>query len=319
MNNIKKIFSYFLSVVAIIILFERCDEEDGLTPGSNLNPPPASEDALDIWIKENYVDPFNIEVVYRWQEALVDQSRYLFPPHKDSVQSILELVKAVWIEPYNQVAGRPFVQELKPSQLVLVGGINRNPSGTITLGLAEQGKRITLFNVNLLDKTNERNVNLFMKTIQHEYAHILHQSKPFDEEVWGEITPEGYTAQWFNERDYSSQEEGFISAYARSNENEDFAEMVAQMLTRNREQWDELIDITARDTVIETMGGIPVIMNGRPVYMEVPAAQNKFTQAEEDLKEKEQLVFSYYRDEHNLDIYALQDSIYNATQRALRK
>ncbi|MBC6427096.1 MAG: hypothetical protein GDA51_11690 [Ekhidna sp.] len=289
MDNIKKNVFVFLSVVAIIILFEGCDEDPELTPGSDLNPPPASDDALDLWIKDNYVDPFNIEVVYKWQESLVDQSRYLFPPHKDSVQSILELIKAIWIEPYNQVAGRPFMQELRPSQLVLVGGINRNPSGTNTLGIAEQGKRITLFNINLMDKTNVDDIGELMLIVHHEYAHILHQSKPFDEEVWGEITPEGYTAQWFNEDDDSSREEGFISAYARSNENEDFAEMVAQMLTRNRIAWNSLID------------GI-WSYEGRL-----------------DIRQKEQLVASYYRDEYGLNVYELQDSIYNVTTRALRR
>ncbi|MDE0470937.1 MAG: putative zinc-binding metallopeptidase [Ekhidna sp.] len=319
MNNTKKYIRILFSGIMIIILLAGCDEEPGLTPGSNLNPPPASDDALDLWIQENYVDSFNIEVVYSWQESLVDQSRYLYPPHKDSVQSVLEFVKALWIEPYNRVAGKPFVQELKPSQLVLVGGRNLNPAGTITLGLAEAGKRITLFEVNLIDKSDSIQVNRFMQTVHHEYAHILEQSRPFNEEVWGEITPEGYTAQWFNESDRGSQEEGFISAYARSNENEDFAEMVAYMLTTNREQWNELIDITARDTEVVTMNGIPVIIEGRPQIREVPEERNRFTRAEEDLKAKEQLVFSYYRDEYGLDIYVLQDSIYNATQRAIRR
>ena len=33
----------------------------------------------------------------------------------------------------------------------MVGGINLNQSGTITLGLAEGGKRITFFNTDLVD------------------------------------------------------------------------------------------------------------------------------------------------------------------------
>ena len=288
MDKIRKLVCAFFSGIVIIVLFIGCEEEKSLTPGSNLNPPPASDDALDLWIKENYVDPFNIEITYKWQESLVDQSRYLLPPHKDSVQSVLELIKAIWIEPYNQVAGRPFIQELKPSQLVLVGGRNTNPSGTTTLGLAEAGRRIIMFEVNLVSKTNDASVNRFRETIQHEYAHILHQSKPFDEERWGRITPSGYTAQWFNESDDDSREMGFITAYARANESEDFAEMVAQMLTRSQGEWISLI------------GNIWSYA------------------ARSAISEKEQLVVGYYRDQYGLDMYELQESINSATRRVLR-
>ena len=287
-NNImKKLISIFFLGTVIFTLLIGCDEEEGLTEGSNLNPPPASDDALDQWIKENYVDPFNIEVVYKWQESLVDQDRYLFPPHKDSVQFVLELVKSIWINPYNQTADTSFVQGLKPSQIVLVGGQNTDPSGTAILGLAEAGKRITLFEVNLFERNNEADLDLLIILAHHEYAHILHQSKPFDEEGWRQITPSGYTAQWFNESDEDSQALGFITAYARANEYEDFAEMVSQMLLRSRGEWNALIE----DFGVNTSA----------------------------IRAKEQILVSYYKDQHGLDLYELQESVYNAKQRALRQ
>ena len=196
---------------------------------------------MDIWIDRNYTNPYNIEVIYKWEAGLTNQTRYLLPPHVDSVKSVLNVLKKVWIDTYTQLGGADFIKEIAPRQITLIGGVNRNPSGTVTLGFAEAGKKISLFQVNLIQNKNRESITQFLKTVQHEYGHILNQTKPFDL-AYGKITPEGYTAQWFNESNSSSREEGFITAYARANPSEDFAEMISEMLIRSRLEWSQLID-----------------------------------------------------------------------------
>ena len=286
-----KIENKLLKILMLFVLVTACTTvDDTVTPGSNLNVTPSSQfNELDKWINENFTEPYNIEIVYRWSESLVNQGRFLYPPLADSVRPALEIVKKLWIEPYNQVADTPFVQMISPRQLVLVGGLNVNPSGTITLGIADAGSRVTLFNIDLVEKDGVAKLRRFMQTIQHEYVHILNQSKPFDEAQYGQITPAGYTAQWFNESDAGSRMEGFISAYARANASEDFAEMVTQMLSRSRGEWDILVE------------SIPdPRLDGKAVA---------------SIRAKEGIVVGYYKTELGLDLYELQDSVFQATRR----
>lgn len=55
----------------------------------------------------------------------------------------LDIISIAWIEPYSEVGGRDFIKKLAPRQFTLVGSFNYNPSGTITLGLAEAGAKIS--------------------------------------------------------------------------------------------------------------------------------------------------------------------------------
>lgn len=287
MNKIFNSISFWISLTVSATLVVACSSSDEISPGSNLDTTRVQLNELDAWINDNFTAPYNIDVVYRWSESLVDQSRYLYPPTADSVRPALNVVHKLWIEPYTAVGGAGFIEKIAPRQIVLVGGRNVNPSGTITLGLAEAGKRITLFEIDLLNKKSKDAVNQFIHTIQHEYVHILNQTKPFDETAYGTISPEGYTAQWFNETTANSRAAGFITSYARANEIEDFAEMASTMLNMSREEWDSLI---------VSIGG---------------TGQTR-------LRQKERIVVDYYKSEFNIDLYVLQDSVYRATQRIIQ-
>ncbi|MCD9015522.1 zinc-binding metallopeptidase [Parachryseolinea silvisoli] len=286
MNKKITITRYGFSLIVFSLLLAACGSDDDLSAGSNLDTTPGEFNALDTWIDDNFITPYNIEVIYRWSESLVEQDRYLYPPLADSVQPALNVVRKLWIEPYTAVAGAGFVERIAPRQIVLVGGRNVNPSGTITLGLAEAGKRITLFEIDLLDKTDRAAVVEFIHTIQHEYVHILNQIKPFDEAAYGTISPEGYTAQWFNETTAGSRTEGFITAYARASEIEDFAEMASTMLNMSRAEWDALVD------------GIGNTGTTR-------------------IRQKERIVVDYYKSAYDIDLYVLQDSVDQATRRLI--
>lgn len=284
--NLNNILGRWIAVVILVSLAGACDPDDEISGGSNLETAAPVRKELDIWIQENFTKPYNIEVVYRWSESLVDQSRYLYPPTLDSIKPALNIVKKLWIEPYSAVSKPYTVEKTSPRQIVLVGGRNVNPSGTITLGVAESGKRITLFEIDLLDKSSRNAITQFIHTIQHEYVHILNQTKPFDEEAYGQITPSGYTAQWFNESTANSRAAGFITSYARANEGEDFAEMASTMLEMSRTEWDALVNGIAEP--------------GRS-----------------SIRKKEQIVVDYYKSEYDIDLYVLQESVYQAILKLL--
>ena len=65
--------------------------------------------------------------------------------------------------------------------------------------------------------------------MHHEFAHILHQNVEYDAE-FEKITP-SYSSSWMQMNDETARTKGFITAYASSSADEDFAEMVSIMLT----------------------------------------------------------------------------------------
>ena len=232
---------------------------------------------LDKWIGTNFLDPYNINVYYVWNQNLVDNNRYLYPPKGEKVQPAMEVVKKIWIDSYSTIGGTDFVKIIAPREFVLVGGVNLNTNGTVTLGLAESGQKITLFEVDKLNKKNRANVTQFIHTIQHEYVHILNQTKPFDEQAWAKLTPSGYTTSWYTAAISTSRSLGFITSYARLSIYEDFAETAATILTSSKAEYDAILasvtDVTAKA----------------------------------NLKAKEALVVKYYKDAFNIDFYALRD------------
>jgi substrate import-associated zinc metallohydrolase lipoprotein len=267
----KKLVYIFI----FLLLINGCSEEKPLTE-SNLNTETPVLNNVDIYLRENFTTPYNIEVFYDWNPNKVDFNRFLFPPTVEKVVPAMEAIKTIWLDTYNEVAGENFVKLIAPREIVLIGGINLNPSGTITLGLAEGGKRITFFNTDLVDLKDKEELTRFVSTIQHEYTHILNQTVPYDRETYEAITPSGYTAQWFNESIATARELGFITDYARSNEDEDFAEMVTALLSNSNAEYNAIID------------GI------------------SSNQAKTDIRAKEALVVEYFKTEFNIDIYELQ-------------
>lgn len=272
-----KIFkTYKTVVIAGVLLLASCAHEDQ-PKDSQLDFSTPSKTELDNWIGTNFLNPYNINVYYEWNQNLVDENRYLYPPQGDKVQPAMEVVKKIWIDSYSTIGGADFVKKIAPREFVLVGGVNLNTNGTVTLGLAEAGQRVSLFQVDNLNRRNRASVTQFIHTIQHEYVHILNQTKPFDEQSWAKLTPSGYTTSWYAESIATSRSLGFITSYARLNIYEDFAETAATILTSSKAEYDAIL------------------------------ASITDANAKANIKAKEALVVKYYKDSFNIDFYALRD------------
>ena len=124
----------------------------------------------------------------------------------------------------------------------LIGSRQWNPNGTITLGYAEGGLKVTLVGGNWLDPTDIPDMNeMYFKTMHHEFAHILHQTKNYPTEYnslsEGHYSPSGWNNR-HNMADYAPF--GFVTAYGSSEPGEDIAEVTACYLTWTPEQWAQL-------------------------------------------------------------------------------
>lgn len=277
LNKYKK-----LALLSAVVLLGSCTGDEPLKESQlDLTVKPKTE--LDNWIDTNYLLPYNINVQYKWNPNAVDNNRFLYPPIQSKVQPVLEIVQKIWLKSYADVAGPNFVKNIAPREFVLVGGVNLNTTGTITLGLAEGGKRITFFETDNVDKRNRSNIKRFLRTIQHEYIHILNQTKPFDEKSMATITPTGYSSAWYNTTDAVALEEGFLTAYAKSNINEDFAETAATILVNSKAEYATILGAIVS-----------------PV-------------ARASIKSKEAIVVKYYKDAFNIDLYKLRDAAENNT------
>ncbi|WP_335967019.1 putative zinc-binding metallopeptidase [Galbibacter sp. PAP.153] len=267
-------FKYSITVTLVLMLLWGCDSEKSLGESRlDTETPPLT--ALDIWIREQYINPYNIDVLYKWNDNEIDNGRYLYPPTLENIQPLMEVVKYIWIDSYNELGGGDFIKKIAPRQYVLVGGYNVNPGGTITLGIADSGMKITLFNVDYLDLDDRETMREFFHTIQHEYCHILNQTRPFSPD-YDKVTPSGYIGNWTDYNDFEAREEGFISAYSRANSFEDFAEMTSALLTYSAEEYQDILDS------IESEESVRLI------------------------KQKEAIVADYYLKEWDIDIYELQ-------------
>ncbi|ALJ06092.1 hypothetical protein APS56_13545 [Pseudalgibacter alginicilyticus] len=271
-----KKYIYIPFALLSFILVMSCTNGTDSVSGSQIDTSPPILNDLDIWLRSNFVEPYNIEVLYKWDINDTDVDRFLHPPYEVSVQPVAEALQKVWIEPYTALGGADFIKKIAPRQFTFVGSFNYNPnSPTITLGIAEAGAKITLFNIDFLDFTDINSIKQPLKTVQHEYGHILNQNNPIDIE-YGLINPENYSAQWFNREDEEARELGYITAYGSSDENEDFVEMVSEMLTNSKEEFDAIVE----------------------------SIQNEESKA--IIRQKEAMVAEYYKTEFDIDIYELQ-------------
>lgn len=260
------------AALAIGALFASCEKEDKLGE-SVLNVTPGEKSDLDRWLDTEFRDAYNIRVFYRWDPYKVDLERYLNPPSEEKVRPALEVVKGIWIDTYTKVAGEFFIKKIAPREIVLVGSRNMNTNGTVTLGMAEQGYRITLFDVDILKLDNREAVKQYIHTIQHEYVHILNQTTNFDVEGYTKITGGDYRADWNGVSDAEALRKGFISSYSMKDAKEDFAEQASWMLR----------DIQEYETRVNNVSA-----EGRA-----------------KIRQKEAIVVEYYKTAFGIDFYEL--------------
>lgn len=231
-----------------------CDKED--LGGSNIHVPEFDYNALsetDKYIYDHYTVPYNVEVVYRWNQGDVssdDMRKNLVPPRESQVEPFLEMIEKVWMDTYTAEVGQQTLRSYIPKQLLLVGSASYNDDGSTTEGTAEGGRQIVLYSVNDFNFELEQ-IQSYAHVMHHEFAHILHQNVEYDAE-FEKITP-SYSSSWMQMNDETARSKGFITAYASSSADEDFAEMVSIMLTNSPEDWDNMIENAGNAAAVEAL------------------------------------------------------------------
>lgn len=280
----------YLFAVALAGCFWSCDEDK---PGDDsiFDTTPVEGSAFDQWLLYNYTYPYNMEFKYKMEDIEADMKYTLAPAEVDKSVALAKLVKYLWLEAYDEAAGIEFTRSYVPRIIHLIGSGAYNTNNTVLLGTAEGGLKITLYKVNDLnpnqvdvDDLNES----YLKTMHHEFAHILHQTKNYSSD-YKQITGAGYIG---NEWSSNSQtlaialSKGFVSRYARYSADEDFVEMISIFVTHNQEYWDALLAAADKKAT---------------------ADQEKT--GKEYLLEKFEIVQHYLKNSWSIDIYELRSII----------
>ena len=246
-----------LSLLATVFVGLTSCSEDKLSEQSVIRKSTAVTTEFDKWLYANFVSPYNIEIQYRYEDNESDMQYYDVPADYDQSVKLAHIIKYTCVEAYTDAAGINFTRAYFPKLFSFLGEFEYENNGTIKLGTAEGGKKIRLLGVNHLDQyiTNRAALDeLYLKTIHHEFVHIVNQTKDYPRE-FEKVTPQSYVNDSWSSDKYGSgyQKRGFVTAYAQKEGREDFAEMVSEYVTKSPEQWNALL---ADAVVVDSKGNV---------------------------------------------------------------
>ena len=269
-----------ISFLALAVASCKKSEDLDLPQPVGLGGDVVASNAIDKWMLDSLTIPYNIAVKYRWDPWELQLDKTLTPPDESKIIAAMSAIKRVWIDPYNAETGSDlFMKKYTPKQFVLVGSVEYNYNGTVVLGQAEGGNNISYFDINQnFDQNNVTSIQRMIQTSHHEFGHILHQNVLYPQDfkfISSNLGLPGFTATWFNVSEAEALEWGYITPYSMASSDEDFVEMIANML-----------------------------MLGKTRYEELVASTN--ATAQQALRSKEQIVVTYMRDVWNINFYSLQ-------------
>lgn len=251
MKALKKYIAILLLAITAVTVCSCGEEKLGPSIFPDVDDtldPTSSTYKFDKWLRQTFRDPYNLDFLYRMEDVGTNMNYNLVPANYEQSVDLAVLCKYLWFDVYNKVAGEEFLKMYGPRILHLVGSPAMNAlSGTEIVGLAEGGVKVTLFKVNELDVNNIASLNeLYFKTMHHEFAHILHQTKTIP------VTFRTYSAGFYDGSNWQSRDsrllnsQGFVTSYASSAVREDFAETIANYIVQPDEWWDYIYTMASR-------------------------------------------------------------------------
>lgn len=237
----KKITIYLL-LLFVSMVFWSC-KEDELGP-STIVDSTATPTAFDNWIQENYIKPYNIQLYYKLKDIQTNTDYNIVPPDPEKCWALAKVIKYLWAGTYEEHVGFDFLKAYSFREIGFEGTYRYN-SSTITLATASGGIKIIFCGINGLRlddiKDSEYMTNTYIRTMFHEYTHILNQKKPYSAEFSNISKTDYIEDDWNTRRDTAAYKLGFITPYAGHSSAEDFAETLAYYLTR-RATWDQVMN-----------------------------------------------------------------------------
>ena len=307
----KRIYPILFALAASFALVS-CQEEP-LNPESVITIDSRKQNDFDKWLEANYVNPYNILVKYRYEMNESDFTYYTVPANLDCSIKMAHLVKYLCIDSYDEVGGVRFTQKYFPKAFFYIGEWEYKNNGTYILGTAEGGKKILLSGLNYLPRylSNAADLNhYYIKTIHHEFTHILNQTKDFPVE-FTQVTPTTYVTESWSTTNYNTyyRQRGYVSTYAQHSDREDFAEVLSLYVTNSEETLQGWLADAGREVTETDMSD-----TGNSHYAEFHASfpdvkAGDHFQGDKLIEAKIAQVRKYMADTFNIDIDQLRAAV----------
>ncbi|MDR3245730.1 MAG: putative zinc-binding metallopeptidase [Prevotellaceae bacterium] len=249
---IKKTGIYLLTLLFTVVSWSCTEDEINENSSIFKDSDPALQTDFDKWLLTNFTYPYNIVFKYKMKDIEAGTTYELVPATVEKSIAFAKLIKHLWIEVYDDVAGSDFTRTYIPRVIHLIGSGAYNTNNTVLLGTAEGGMKITLYRINDLDPqtvTIDFLTDRYLKTMFHESAHILHQTKNYSEE-FAKITNSDYVSDDWNSSSNTLEaayQRGFVSRYARKEANEDFVEILSIFVVRGQNNWASILQQAGED------------------------------------------------------------------------
>lgn len=302
MRKIYKLLSVALLSTAV---FTSCSSDDELSSSSLLDLTIETElSDLDLWIDTTFTEPYNIDVLYKWDRAETDYTKYLVPPATDKVQPFMQVIKRAWMDAWIEAAGMTFFKSYVPKQFLLVGSGGYDSDGSVVQGQAENARKISLYEVNDFDFDDYTSLKRYVHVIHHEFSHILQQNVEQDPDY--QYISSYYTVNWTSYSDFNASNTewsalhlGTITAYGLSAAEEDYVEMIATILTNTEDEYETYI----RQVLELKDASVPYVEGGDlDTYYTEDSLEPYYM-----IKAKEEMIVTYMSQYWNIDLYEFRD------------
>lgn len=248
---------HILMLFGALALTCACSNDD-VSSESIFKPDVLTKTDFDKWLDKEYAKPYNIQFNYLYNDKLTDNYYNVAPADTTNSKAMARLLKHVWLDAYTDLAGEEFLRSNCFRVIQLIGSAQYDGQNKIVLGTAEGGIQITLFRLNALDPDNiyvnqtdpfadKRSLPLdlnhwYFHTMHHEFCHILNQKKSYSTEFQEVSAGKYHSTDWVNVADTVAPSEGFVTGYASSEYNEDFAELYSTYVTCTPAAWQKILN-----------------------------------------------------------------------------
>lgn len=318
----KKIFYNIIGIAAIVAIFSSCCGGDSFTDSIFDTDVPAVDETkatypFDLWLYDNFVVPYNVDVKYRFDLSASDLNFQLTPADYNRSQLLAHFIQYLFYEVYTKYAGEDFMKKYGPRIFHFIGSSGFSPTtGTEVLGTASGGVKITLYKINEMKPYSEgvtysgEDVNVlnenYFHTMHHEFSHVLHQTKSYPV-TFGQVTSGSYDPINWQDRDSVwTHQNGYVTHYASSATYEDFVETLSCIITDTKHRWmNRIINAASMGVRQGDKEDILELIDSLDIDLDAPQSHwNNFTLYEEseynDQTGEYESTERYVLDEHRL-------------------
>jgi substrate import-associated zinc metallohydrolase lipoprotein len=250
----EKIYIKIVLFAFLAVFSSACVQfDDSLTESIFEDEPaldPTSETySFDRYLEDNYRKAYNLDFLYKMQDVGSDIDYNLIPTELEKSKQMAILAKYLWFDAYAEVVGPEFLKYYGPRIIHLIGSGAYNPNlGTVVLGSAEGGIKVTLYECNRMNPNQVEVLNeYYFKTMHHEFSHILHQQKTYPKEFETYSAGHYDPSYWQQRSNEVAASLGFASPYGSSQPREDFVEIIANYIVKSDAWWKDWLDMASKE------------------------------------------------------------------------